>query len=1049
MPDPLVSIILPAYNHERFVAAAVDSVLGQTWTNWELIAIDDGSTDATLSVLQRYDDPRLRVLSQVNAGSHATINRGLALASGRYLAILNSDDAYHPDRLRRLVARACDHGDPLFAFTAARLIDEHGRTVDASHWWQQMYGDILAAWDRVPEQDPERALLALLWGNLAVSTSNFFLSRDVVQACGGLRRFRYVLDWEYALRVATRLPRAVVFLRDEPLFDYRLHGANTILGGAIRNHLEAAHIIRRALESRDGGRLRRAVQRVHYLERFIRKRESHTREEERNRLAVDLEVQRHRVQDTRAHADKLEQALREAGDELHRQQEAANRLQVEHEIQRDLLLTTQAHVGKLDAALREANAQTTSMAAELQAVRELYQLTAAHVGKLEALIESEREQRHAVEARLRVAQEATAALLASRSWRITAPLRAAGALARRLPRALQRLVFHAGQPGGVQAAARRALGVWRREGARGVAARLGPAPAAVPQPAEAATPAARDRYDLWMERQSQRIAELRGRRDELLAALPRRPRFSIVVPVFNTDATMLQRMLASVQAQVYPDWQLCVADDASTAPHVRRLLESAAARDGRVQIAWRTSNGHICAATNSALQLAAGEYVVFLDHDDELAPHALLALAQCIADDPTADLIYSDDDKIEADGRRHSPLFKPDWSPALAWTQNDLGHLVCARRQRVVGAGGLREGFEGAQDYDLVLRLLTGGAKVRHVPDVLYHWRMHTGSTAMNAGAKPYAHEAGRRAVEAFLEARYGDRLLRVDDGEHLFTYAPRFRLESATRVSIVIPTRDKAVLLEACVRSILAQSTWPGYEVLIVDNQSSEAETFAAFDRLCALDARVRVVPAPIPFNWSRVNNLAARDSRGEVLIFLNNDTEVISPDWMERLAEVALLPDVATVGALLLYPDGTIQHAGVVVGMGGWADHVFKGCGPVHHPSPFVSPVTTRNVLASTGACVAIERAKFERLGGFDEEFIICGSDVELGLRAHHAGLQNVFLASVRLYHYESKTRGPQVPENDFVQSARKYAPYREGGDPFYSHHLDPSFTTPTIRV
>jgi GT2 family glycosyltransferase len=326
---------------------------------------------------------------------------------------------------------------------------------------------------------------------------------------------------------------------------------------------------------------------------------------------------------------------------------------------------------------------------------------------------------------------------------------------------------------------------------------------------------------------------------------------------------------------------------------------------------------------------------------------------------------------------------------------------------------------------------------------------MHAGSTAMNAGAKPYAHEAGRRAVQAFLEARYGARLLRVDDGEHLFTYSPRFRMEPGTVVSIIVPTRDKADLVETCVRSILARSTWPDYEVLIVDNQSNEAATFAAFDRLRAIDARVRVVPAPIPFNWSRVNNLAANESRGQVLLFLNNDTEVITADWIERLGEVALLPDVATVGALLLYPDGTIQHAGVVVGMGGWADHVFKGCAPVHHPSPFISAVTTRNVLASTGACVAIERAKFERLGGFDEEFEICGSDVEIGLRAHRAGLQNIMLATVRLYHYESKTRGPEVPENDFVQSARKYAPYREGGDPFYSPDLDASSTTPTIRV
>ena len=283
MPDPAVSIVLPAYNHERFVAAAVDSVLAQTWPDWELIAIDDGSTDATLPVLQRYTDPRIRVLAQANAGSHATINRGLALARGRYLAVLNSDDVYHPQRLRRLIEVAREHGDPLFAFTAVRLIDEDGQPVAGSHWWRQMYDDILAVWDRTPAADPERALLALLWGNLAVSTSNFFLSRDVLANCGGLRRLRYVLDWEFALRAVTRLPGAAAFLRDETLLDYRLHGANTILGGPIRNHLEAAHIIRRALEQRDGGRLQRAVRRVHYLERFIRKHESHTREERMNR----------------------------------------------------------------------------------------------------------------------------------------------------------------------------------------------------------------------------------------------------------------------------------------------------------------------------------------------------------------------------------------------------------------------------------------------------------------------------------------------------------------------------------------------------------------------------------------------------------------------------------------------------------------------------------------------------------------------------------------------------------------------------------------------
>jgi glycosyltransferase involved in cell wall biosynthesis len=1059
MPDPAVSIVLPAYNHERFVAASVDSVLAQTWTDWELIAIDDGSSDSTLAVLQRYADPRIRVLTQANAGSHRTINRGLALARGRYLAVLNSDDVYHPERLRRLVAVARGHGDPLFAFTAVRLIDEDGQPVTGPHWWRQMYEGILRTWDETPAGDPERALLALLWGNAAVSTSNFFFSRSVLQACGGLRHFRYVLDWEYALRVATRLPGAVAFVRDEPLLDYRLHGANTILGGAIRNHLEAAYILRRALEVRDGGRLRRAVRRVHYLERFIRKRESHLREEQRNRLAVDNAVQGSLLRETQAHVGKLEQALRAGGDELQRQFEVTGRLRAEIEDQRNALLGREAQVEKLEQALREADdelqrqravtgrqltelgaarAATEAATVELQAVRDLYHLTAAHVAKLDAIVEAERA--------LRVeAQAAIAAMASTRSWRYTSALRRSISALAQLRAASRRLALAVRQPGGLPAALRRCRRILREEGVRGVVERLarGTLPAMPPPEAGA------DRYAAWIERQTRTIEALRARAGTLLGELPLRPLFSVVVPVFNTDPGMLYRMLESVRSQIYPHWQLCVADDASTVPAVRRLLESAAAGDARIRICWRPVNGHICAASNSALELATGEYVVFLDHDDELAPHALLAIARWLARHPDAELLYSDDDKIEVDGRRHSPLFKPDWSPALAWTQNYVGHLVCARRRLIADVGGLREGFEGAQDYDLVLRLATRARTVHHLPDVLYHWRMHAGSTSANAGAKPYAHEAGRRAAEAFLAARYGERLLRVDDGEHLFTYSPRFLLARGTVVSIIVPTRDKAELLEACVRSILTRSSWPDYEVLIVDNQSAEAATFAAFDRLRALDARVRIAPAPIDFNWSRLNNLAARQCAGGVLIFLNNDTEVITPDWIERLAEVALLPDVATVGAMLLYGDGTIQHAGVVVGMGGWADHVYKGCLPVHHPSPFVSPVTTRNVLANTGACMAVERAKFDRLGGFDEAFVVCGSDVELGLRAHRAGMQNVFLASARLLHHESKTRGPTVPENDFAQSARKYAPFREDGDPFYSANLDPASTTPTIRA
>jgi GT2 family glycosyltransferase len=360
--------------------------------------------------------------------------------------------------------------------------------------------------------------------------------------------------------------------------------------------------------------------------------------------------------------------------------------------------------------------------------------------------------------------------------------------------------------------------------------------------------------------------------------------------------------------------------------------------------------------------------------------------------------------------------------------------------------GGLRMGFEGSQDYDLVLRLAEATGRIHHIPDVLYHWRQHMDSTALNARSKPYAHDTGKRALTEHLQRRYAERFLRVEDGEHTFTYVPRFAVP-AMPASIIIPTRDKAGLLSRCVDSILEKSTWADFEILVLDNYSAEAETAAYFERIQAADPRVRVLPAHFEFNWSRLNNYGVREASGDVLVFLNNDTEVITPDWLDRLMETASLPDVATVGGLLLYDDGTIQHAGVVVGLGGWADHVFKGERVRHLPTPWVSSVVSRDVLAVTGACVAIERAKFEALGGFDETFVVCGSDVELGIRAYKSGLRNVYLPQVRLYHFESKSRGQSVPSEDFVQSDLKYAPYRLGGDPFFNPNLSRQHTSPTV--
>lgn len=957
----LVTVVLPAYNHTKYVVEAIESVRAQTFTRWELIVIDDGSTDDTLAVLQAYvaqcDDPRIRLLSQSNAGSHSTLNRGMARAKTPYLAILNSDDRYAPTRLERLVERAQTIGGEAFIVTGLRLIDGDGQPLPAAHWWNTMHRDTLKRWRLAQISSPNPAMASLLWGNFTVSTSNFFMSRTLWQKLGPFKRLRYVPDWDYALRVANEMPHAFEFLDNEALFDYRLHGNNTILGGALHNHAEAYHVLRvfqKKCAAAGHPLPVHAIDRLHYLARFIR--HEHTRQyAERQKTGWQ------------SHVQALQSALDSA---------------------------RAAH----EQSQREWQSQTQALQSALDSARKKTGDSDALIGKQQAGIEQLEFQIHEMKS--------------SRSWRVSAPLRVAGGLLRV-----------------VRAKARAA--VRTLVGRRSPVGRV-----------EAMTA-----YDQWLQAEHVTLEGMRLKADEWIQAMPHRPLISIVMPVHNTASAFLKAAIDSIRSQWYDRWEICICDDASSRPETRQLLTVLQKQTDKLKVVRRETAGHIVHATNDAIALAQGEFVVFLDHDDELAPQALLRLAQTINGPSAPDFIYSDEDKRDEQGRRCLPLFKPQWSPTLQWAQNYVGHIMCVRRASLQQVGGLLEGSQGSQDHDLVLRLAAQGAKIEHLPEVLYHWRMHAASTSVSPQSKPYAHEAGKRAVARHLSERYGDQFDRVDDSDYTFVYQPRFRVPPNTLVSIIIPTRDKAALLDACIQSIHSHTTAIAYEILVLDNGSTEPETHTCFQRLTQ-DVRVRVIDAPMPFNWSRLNNIGRRHAQGQVLVFLNNDTEVITPDWLLRLAEYALLPDVATVGPLLLYPDHTIQHAGVVVGMGGWADHVFKNEPVQHYPTPYISSVVPRNVLANTGACVAIATAQFDALGGFDEAFEICGSDVELGIRGHKQGLLNVYLPAARLLHLESKTRTPHVPEVDFQQSALKYAPYRLAGDPFFNPNLDLSATSPCPR-
>lgn len=509
------------------------------------------------------------------------------------------------------------------------------------------------------------------------------------------------------------------------------------------------------------------------------------------------------------------------------------------------------------------------------------------------------------------------------------------------------------------------------------------------------------RYDRLSQRDVEAIRDANAR-------LAYRPLFSILMPVYNTDAKLLRAAIDSVRAQLYENWELCIADDCSTDVRVGEVLRHAQSLDSRIKVHFRTVNGHMSAASNSALELASGEFIVLLDHDDTLPIHALAAVAHELNHHPDADIVYSDEDRLDDRGRRYGPYFKPDWNPELFFGQNFINHLGVYRSALVRRVGGFREGFEGSQDHDLALRVIeqTRPERIRHVPHVLYHWRAVKGSAARAVGEKTYAYAATRRAVQEHLDRT----------GVHASCEpAPRLNYHQRIRyslpqprphVTIIIPTRDRIDVLSRCVRSVTSRSTYGSYDVVVVDNGSTAEDTRTYFDEL-RRDSRFSILRVDEPFNFSRLNNLAAAGARGSVLCFLNNDTEVISADWLEEMVGLAIQSGVGAVGAMLYYPNNVVQHAGVIVGLGGVAGHAHLGL-PKGAPGYYGRAVLAQAMSAVTAACLVVRKSVFADAGGFDETLAVAYNDVDFCLRLQSRGLRNVWTPFAELYHFEGASRG-----------------------------------------
>ncbi|MGI9601484.1 MAG: glycosyltransferase family 2 protein [Acidimicrobiales bacterium] len=515
-------------------------------------------------------------------------------------------------------------------------------------------------------------------------------------------------------------------------------------------------------------------------------------------------------------------------------------------------------------------------------------------------------------------------------------------------------------------------------------------------------------YREWIEYHDVRDGEDGTAIDAHIAAFTTTPTISVVVPVHDPPAELLERCLDSVRAQRYPHWQLCLADDASTDPAVAAVLDRYEASDGRIEVVRRSENGHIVAASNSALGLATGEFVALLDHDDELPDHALYLVAQAIDADPSVDLVYTDEDKIDEEGRRYDPHFKPDYNPELLLGQNYFSHLTTIRRSVAEEVGSFRPGTEGSQDYDLVLRVVAHTDRIVHVPHVGYHWRAIEGSTAKDSAAKRYVIDAALTALRDHVPDDWT-----VEPASAPTTYRARPPLpDPAPSVSILVPTRNGWPLIDTLMTS-LELTTYPNYEVVILDNQSDDQRALAGFAELEA-SGRARVEPFDAPFNYSAINNHGVDCTDGELICLLNNDIEIVDGDWLGELVRQAVRPEIGAVGAKLLYPDRTIQHAGVILGLGGVAGHGHRQFAHDAH-GYFSRLAITHQVGAVTGACLVVRRSVWTEAGGLDEsDLAVAFNDVDLCLKITAQGYRNVLCPHVVLVHHESVTRGAEdTPE------------------------------------
>ncbi len=551
-------------------------------------------------------------------------------------------------------------------------------------------------------------------------------------------------------------------------------------------------------------------------------------------------------------------------------------------------------------------------------------------------------------------------------------------------------------------------------------------------------------YKYWLKRNEITLNK-RSQIKKELGNLEYKPLISIIMPVYNVDVKWIKEAIKSIKKQIYTNWELCIADDASTDPKLISYLHRIS-KSPRIKVTFRKKNGHISEASNTALELAEGEYVALMDNDDIIQPHSLAEVVKLLNEKPDTDFIYSDEDKIDMSGKRVEPFFKPDWSPDLFMSTNYMSHLSVIRKKLVDEVGGFRKGYEGSQDYDLFLRITEKTNKIEHIPEVLYSWRKIPGSTSSEYSDKGYAKETTIKALADALKRRNlkGE----VYDGLFPGSFRVKYKIKGSPLVSILIPTLDKYEYIERCISSLLEKTTYKNIEIIIIDTGSKEQKVLDYYEDL-KQDSRIKILEWKEKFNYSAVNNFGVKNSKGEYIVLLNNDTEVLSPNWIEGMLEHAQREEVGAVGVKLFYPNNTIQHAGVILGINGGtgkgvAGHAFKFFPREIQGFPVQKDII-KNYSAVTAACLMVSKKKYEEVKGLEKSFRIAFNDVDFCLKLLKKGYYNVYTPYVELYHHESISVGtPEAKTRDNDEFSKEidliYEKWEENilNDKFYNKNL-----------